>query len=74
MEEDHLHTILNAETRIIRNAEEFAKAIQSLALVEPETVHVQTPEGHPVALHLLEEMLSDGSIGYTIFVRPAVVS
>jgi hypothetical protein len=51
------------------NVQELIDGLKGLSVAEASTIYVQTPEGNPVKLFLMEETLTDGSIAYTIIVK-----
>jgi hypothetical protein len=62
------------ETRIVRNLQQLKDVLDTFTVTsEPGTVYLESSKGDQTfALHLVETTLTDGSIVYSVIIRPAV--
>jgi hypothetical protein len=63
------HKTAIIDDREATNVQELFDGLKGLTLTGAETVQVQTPNGSPVKMFLMEETSTDGNITYTIIMK-----
>jgi hypothetical protein len=63
-------------TRVVSNLQELRDALSELTVTsDPETVYLESPltGDQTFVLHLVETILTDGSLAYSLTIQPSVV-